>query len=105
PSAQANGWHGLGQVRYLLGDDTAAAEHMETGLSIARDARYLLRVCEIAHDLVITYMKRGETGLARERLHEALESAQTLATPQFMTKALAAAVVWKYPQDIEQAAI
>lgn len=105
PSSRANGWHGLGQARYMLGDDATAADHLETGLSIARDAHYLLRVCEIAHDLVILYMKRGETDLARQRLREALESAQTLATPQFMTKALAAAVVWKYPQDIEQAAI
>ncbi len=105
PSSQATGWHGLGQARYLLGDAATAIDHLETGLSIARRAHYLLRVCEIAPDLVMLYTQRGEHDSAGERLREALESAQTLATPQFMTKALAGAIIWRQAQDSEQAAV
>lgn len=106
PSSIANGLHGLGQAKYLQGDDEAALSYLEEGLQIVREARFLLRVCEIAHDMVFVHVTRNELESARIRLRETLESAQQLATPHFQAKALAAAVVlWQHSGEPEQAAV
>ncbi len=105
PSTIANGLHGLGQVKYFQGDYIVALSHFEAGLIIVREAHFLLRVCEIAHDMVFVHLTCGETEAARTRLQEALSSAQQLGTPHFMAKALAAAVaLWQHLGKAEQAA-
>jgi tetratricopeptide (TPR) repeat protein len=106
PSTIANGLHGLGQARYLLGDYAAALVHFEDGLAVARETRFLLRVVEIAHDMVFVHVVGGDFDAARARLREALAAARQLATPHFMAKALAAAIVlWQQTGDLEQAAV
>lgn len=106
PSSIANGLHGLGQTKYLQGDAAAALPYLEEGLRIVQEARFHLRVCEIAHDMVIVHVTRNEMEAARVRLRQALESARQLATPHFLAKALAAAIVWwQHSGQPEQAAV
>jgi tetratricopeptide (TPR) repeat protein len=106
PSNIANGLYGLAQTRYLQGNYSAALEHFEDALEIARSARLVFRVCQISHDMVFAYVSLDQMEAARDRLKEALRSAQQLNTPQFMSKALAAAIiVWQHLGYVEQAAV
>lgn len=106
PSNIANGLYGLAQARYLQGDYRAAVKHFEEALEIARSARLVFRVCQISHDMVLAYIALDQMEAARARLKEALSSAQQLNTPQFMSKALAAAIiVWQHSGELEQAAL
>lgn len=105
PSTIANGLHGLAQCEYLLGRTREAITQLDEGLAVSRQANILLRVCELAHDKAIVHAELGELEEARACLWEALTSALQLATPHFMAKALAAALVyWLQTGRFEKAA-
>jgi len=106
PSNIANGLYGLAQARYLQGNYTTALKHFEEALEIARSAQLVFRVCQISQDMVLAYISLDQVEAARARLKETLKSAQQLNTHQFMSKALAAAIiVWQHLGEVEQAAV